>query len=291
MISFTRSYPKDKTLLENNILYEDLFDDVKMTINPKTKEEGYPITSSRSGVFVTIDKYRAYVNCITKVVKNSFSDKKLRSYENLSLSDTKTTVDFINGIIDHDDAKLSGVHVGFTIPTTIPGKEIIKMNVLMHKYKYCNHDLVRNKKEYAKEFVRHNFKIGLYARKDCENKNSLKIELKLNKNAEFKKFQIISINDLTNKKKLEELFNLLLKRFDELIIVDIFEPFEGRDYELLQEFLNYRYWKKLANTSSRQTQSKHKKKFEALIHRYNLDTKKIELKKELNKAFTRFISN
>lgn len=291
MIDFIRSYHKDKTQLEDAVLSGDLFDNVQRTIDPKTGETIYPITSSCDGFSVSIDRYRAYINCATKAILYNFSKVKLRSSKNFSFSDFKTAVNSINAVIEHDETKLSGVHVGFIIPTTIAGKEIIQMNILMHKYKYCNHDLVKNTKEYTKEFVYHNYKIGFYSYKNRENENFLKIVLKLNKSAEFSKYEIKSVNDLMQKKKLIDLFELFIKRFDEMIIVDSFESFDGDDYRSLQEFLNYGYWKNLAKTKSRQTQSIHKKKFEALIHKYHLDSQKIELKKELNNAFTRFISN
>ncbi len=291
MIDFVRSYHNDKTQLEDTVLNGDLFDDVRRTIDPKTGETIYPITSSCDGFFVSIDRYRAYINCVIKAILYNFSKVKLRSSKNFSFSDLKTAVNSINAVSDHDETKLSGIHVGFVIPTTIAGKEIIKMNVLMHKYKYCNHDLMKNTKEHIKEFVSHNYKIGFYSYKNPENENFLKIVLKLNKSAEFSKYEIKSLNDLIQKKKLIDLFKLFMKRFDEMIIIDSFESFEGDDYRALQEFLNYGYWKKLAKTKSRQTQSRHKKKFEALIYKYHLDSQKIELKKELNNAFTRFISN
>jgi hypothetical protein len=291
MIDFIRSYHNNKTQFEDTVLSEDLFDNVVMTIDPKTNEKGYPITGSHKGFFVKIDDYRAYIKCVPKMILYNFSKLKLLLNKNLSFSNFKTGIDCINGVIDHNSTKLSGVNIGFMIPTTIAGKDIIKINILMHKYKHCNHDLVRNKKEHIKEFIHHNYKIGFYASNKSGEDNFLKVELKLNKSAEFRKFGINNINDLTQKKKLTDLFNLLMKRFDELIIVDSFEYFDGEDYEELKNYLSYSYWPTLSNTKTRQTKSRHKKKFEALIDKYNLDSQKVKLKQQLNKAFTKFISN
>ena len=285
MIDFLRSYHDNKTQFEDTVLNEDLFDNVQITLDTKTGEREYPITCSRGGFSILIDKYRAYINCVPKMILFNFLKLKLLSNKNLSLSNFKTGIDCINGVIDHNYTKLSGVNIGFTIPTSTAGKDIIKMNVLMHNYKHCNHDLVVNKKKYTKEFVYHNYKIMLSADKNGRNKNLLKIVLKLNKSAGFRKFGINNINDLTQKKKLTDLFNLFMKRFDELIIVDTLQYFEGKDYEELENYLNYTYWSTLSSAKSSQTKSRHKKKFEALINKYNLGSLKAKLKQELNKSF------
>lgn len=291
MIDFLRSYHDNKAQFEDTVLREDLFDNVAMIIDPKTGETEYPITCSKEGFTILIDKYRAYINCVPKMVLHNFKKLELLQNKNLSFSNFKTGIDCINGVIDHNYTKLSGVNIGFTIPTTIAGKDIIKMNVLMHNYKHCNHDLVINKKQYKKEFVHHNYKIGFYADNKDGGTTLLKVVLKLNKSVEFSKFGINNINDLTQKKKLTDLFNLLMKRFDELIIVDNLEYIKGKDCEELENYLNYTYWSTLSSTKSSQTKSRHKKKFEALINKYNLGSLKAKLKQELNKSFREFISS
>jgi hypothetical protein len=290
MIDFIRSYHNNKTQFEETVLSGDFYENIERTIDPNTYEEGYPITCSKGGLSISIDEYRAYINCSTKMILYNFSEVKLIKNKNLSYSDFRTSVDCIDGIIVNDETCMSGVSFGFTIPTHVAGKDIIKMNLLMHKYNHCNHDLVKDRNVYLKEFVYHNYKIGFYA----DNKgggNFLKVILKLNKSLEFRKFGINNVDDLIQKKGLTDLFNLLIRRFDELILVDSFEPFEGKDNDDLQNYLSYSYWTTLSNTKSRQTKSRHKKKFEGLITKYNLDSQKVKLKQELNKAFIEFISN
>ena len=253
MIDFLRSYHDNKTQFEGTVLSGSLFDNVEMIIDAKTGETEYPITCSEGGFSILIDKYRAYINCVPKMILYHFSKLKLLQNKNLSLSNFKTGIDCINGEIDHNYTKLSGVNIGFTIPTNTAGKDIIKMNVLMHNYKHCNHDLVVNKKKYTKEFVHHNYKIGFYAENNDGGTNFIKVVLKLNKSVEFGKFGINNINDLTQKKKLTDLFNLFMKRFDELIIVDTLQYFEGKDYKELESYLSYTYRSTLSSTKSSQT--------------------------------------
>jgi hypothetical protein len=93
------------------------------------------------------------------------------------------------------------------------------------------------------------------------------------------------------KDALKALFELFIKRFDELIIIDNYENIEEKDSALLKQFLNYRYWVNLNKNNSRQTLYRKRNKFKTLIIKYDLNTQKLNLKKELYKAFNEFIKN
>jgi hypothetical protein len=292
MIDFIRTYHKNKSQFELSILNDVSFEDLKCTINPRTKEESYPITCSKDGFSIQIDEYRLYINCSIKVINNRVSKFKVKSHSNLSFSKLENALEHLNeNIAEVRKLKLSGLHVGFTIPTKLSGQEIIKMNILMHKFKYYNHNKTSNNSKEVKEFTYHNFKILFEADKKGDNQYFLKVLLKINKSIELKKIGITDITDLMNKIKLRNLFNLLIKKIDELIIVDEYLDFGGKDYEILNEYLTSTYWKDLAKRKSRQTQMIHKRKLKKIIEKYNLSSQKTDLKRRLNKVFDEFISN
>lgn len=292
MIDFIRTYHKNKSQFEATILNDDSFEDLKSTINPKTKEESYPITCSKDGFSIQIDKYRLYINCSIKIINNKVSKFKVKSHSNLSFSKLKNALEHLNeNIVEVRNVKLSGLHIGFTIPTELKGQEIIKLNILMHKFNYYNHNKTSNNSKEVKEFTYSNFSILFEADKKGNNQYFLKVLLKINKSIELKKIGINDINDLLDEIKLRNLFELLIKKIDELIIIDEYKDFGGKDYEMLNEYLTSTYWKDLAKRKSRQTEMRHKRKFKKIIENYNLNTRKTDLKRSLNTVFDEFISN
>ncbi|WP_341221594.1 hypothetical protein [Polaribacter atrinae] len=292
MIDFIRTYHKNKSQFELKILNDESFAGLKKTINLRTKEESYPMTCSKDGFSIEIDEYRLYINCFIKAIINKTSISKLKSHSNLSFSKLKNVLEYLNeNIVELRKLKLSGLHVGFTIPTELKGQEIIKMNILMHKFNYYNHNKTSNKSKEIKEFTYYNFKILFEADKKGNNQYFLKVLLKINKSVELKKIGINDITDLLSNVKIKNLFDLLIKKIDELAIIDEYLDFGGKDYEMLNEYLTSTYWKDLAKRKSRQTQLRHKRKFKQIIEKYNLNTQKTDLKRRLNKVFDEFISN
>jgi hypothetical protein len=147
-----------------------------------------------------------------------------------------------------------------------------------------------------KEFVYHNYTLGIYA--DPKNKNSkskrLKIELKVNKSVVLKKLGINGIIDLLDKSKLQALFDEFLKRFDELTIIDEIinsAPFSETDLENLKKYTNPTFWSELTIKNKRQEKLTHKNNFLRIQNEYGLNNLKNELKKSLAEAFSIFINN
>lgn len=290
MIESLRSYHRDKWLFESFIIKGGKYSDVKKIFNVNTKSIEYPITAKENGVVISIDQYKGYFTGFPKIIHNNFNKSKLNTYRNLSYSQFKSSIDVLNEfIINPEDTKLSGIQLGFSIPSIIKGEDIIKLNILMFQYQYYNHNKKQDKNRELKEFVSTNYTIGVYAEKKIKGQQHfIKIILNLKKSVEFKKFGISNINDLQEKEKLRLLFESFISKFNDLIIVD---SFIGQDYGQLQKFLNSRYWKDLANSKSRQTSYIHRKKFQELILKNSLNTQKLYLEKELRKAFEQFISN
>ena len=194
--------------------------------------------------------------------------------------------------MDSNETKISKISYGFSVPTNVAGKDLVKINVLMHKLNYYNHDKKHKKKVELKEFEYTNHTIGVYAsKKEHGLENFLTINLTLNKSLDLKKIGIVTINDLVKKEKLKLLFDLFMVRFNELIIVDNYENVKGKDNQSLRKYLNYRYWETLSIKTTRQTKCRERKKFLALIVKYNLNKQKLYLEAELRKAFEEFYNN
>lgn len=293
MIDTIKSYHKTKFEYEHFLTKSSTFDDVKSVIDIKTGEVNYPITAYQNGVSALVDKYRAYIIGYQKNIHRYISKGNIHQYKNLTHSDFLKTINHYKSyMMDSDETKISRISYGFSVPTNIAGKDLVKMNILMHKLNYYNHDKKKKKKNELKEFEYTNHTIGVYASKnELGLENYLTINLTLNKSLCLKKKGIITVNDLVKKEKLKLLFDLFMMRFNELIIVDNYDKIKGKDNQSLRKYLNYRYWETLSIKKTRQTKCREKKKFHALILKHNLNKQKLYLEVELKKAFNQFITN
>lgn len=295
MIGQFRTYAQSKADLENEVLVGNQFHDVTQPINSKTNGKDYPITAESNGVSIYIDEYRGYVNCSTKSVHNSCSNLRIRKHENLTFSKLKNVVKSLEKLnLNIESNKVSQLNMSFTIPVTGVIKEIIQTNIYLHKCKYYNYNKKSLSKHYAmKEFEYTNYTIGFYTVINHKNESYLNIILKLKKSVEFnrKKVLINRIEDFAVKENLDMLFNIFMKKFDEIVMVDNFEEVAEKDDELLKKYLNYRFWEEAHEYKNRQYKSRHFKNFVLILQRNNLDTKKTEIKNQLLKSFKQFIEN
>lgn len=293
MVESTKSYHESKIVFEAFLLRSNKFSEVNRPTNTKSYSKGYPITSYECGVNASVRKYVANISGSHKAIYNSISNPRLNSLNNLTYSQFKKSVKHLDEfMINSENTILSGMKLGFTIPTKIRGRDLIRLNILMHKFQYYNFNKVPQKRQEIKEFDKTNYSIGFYAdKKNIDKQYYIKIVLEFHNRKEFDEFEIKNINDLLKKDILRKLFDLFMKKFNEMIIVDNYKNIEGNDHELLKDFLGYRYWRNLSQSSSRSTPYRHRMKFHKIIKKHNLNTQKLYLENELRKAFEKFISN
>lgn len=292
MISFFRNYPINKNAIENSVLRSDLFTNVKCTYNLKEKQEGYPINANLESISISIDKYRSYMNCFTKPILNTSCNKNVPRYRNIKYSELQSTIqhltDFGLGIEKH---KISKIHLSLVIQLNIDIKDLIKTNIYLHKSKYYNHNKNHaNISGDIKEFDYSHYKIGFYEVKNPFGKSFLKITLQLKKNTHFKN-HINNVEDLTKKENLKYLFEILIKRFNEVVIVDNFDKIDSKKGKQVNKYLNYRFWENISKTRSRQVKSSHMKKFLSIINELKLAKTKSIIHDELKREFTSFLKS
>ncbi|AXG73515.1 hypothetical protein DVK85_04415 [Flavobacterium arcticum] len=293
MIDIIKSYHKTKSEYQLFITERDVFEDVKRLTNLKTGEVNYPITAYQNGVSVLIDKYRAFIIGYLKNIHRCISKGYMHQFENLTFSDSLRAIKNLKSyMIDSGETKISKISYGFSVPTKKAGKDLIKMNILMHKLNYYNHNKKKKKNIELKEFEYTNYTIGIYAsKKKLGLENFLSINLTLSKSLELRKMGILNVNDLEKKEKLKLLFDFFMLRFNEIIIVDNYENVKGKDKLSLEKYLSNRYWESFNTQNGRKAKYREKTKFNALILKYNLNKEKLNLESELRKAFSVFISN
>ncbi|MBD3863256.1 hypothetical protein [Olleya marilimosa] len=293
MIDMIKSYHKTKSEYQLFITGSNVFDDVKGVVDIKTGEESYPIKAYQNGVSALIDKYRAFIIGNLKSIHRHVSRGYMHQYKNLTFSEYFIALEnFKSYIIDSDETKISKISYGFSVPTKIAGKDLIKMNILMHKLNYYNHNKKNKKNTELKEFEYTNHTICVYAsKKGLGLENYLRVNLTLNKSLDLKKIGVITVSDLVNKEKLKLLFDLFMLRFNDIIIVDNYENVKGKDKISLDKYLSNRYWESFNTQNGRKAKYREKTKLHALILKHNLNKEKLNIESELRKAFSVFISN
>jgi hypothetical protein len=296
MIDNIRIYYKPKYEYENWFLKTKLLNDKNSNYNLKSGNKEYPITCSEYGINFIIDEYNSFISIHLKAFHNSTNYReKLSSIQNISFSQLHNILQKAKPyLLDVNKVKISQIQLTFSIPLEVSGKSVIEKNILMLNYKYYNHNKQKQKQKQkiTKEFELTNFKITFIAEKKGDKSNYLNIILKMKKNVEFRGIQFI--HQLLEKEKLKEMFSIFLKRYDQLIIVDSiesFEGFKGIDKSLMKKFMFYGYWTNTSEKISRQALCKQKKKFESLLSKYNLLKNKTTITKKLEIAFEEFISN
>jgi hypothetical protein len=186
-----------------------------------TGEVKYPYTTNVGSMDVGVSKNSGYVkNSLHKLYNyNTTGDEQ--NYNNFSYSTIRDTIDFLSKkVIDVNSTKLTQLEFGINIAIDKLPELLVRRNFLQAKF---SNDY-RGKGE-LKQFSHNNYFIKVYdkGKQFGLEENILRFEIKFIKAKEFQALGICNLEDLKSKGNLRRLFVYLLKRFDELTIVDDFD--------------------------------------------------------------------
>lgn len=296
MIDFVRTYAKNKYDFETKVLNLKKFN-IKTSFEIDTKEIKYPYIAKSEGLFIKIDHYNGYYSmCPSVLLYHLISETKESTFnlKKLSFSQLQISIDsFIELIKGSEFYKISQLTIGFNVSLNKDGKPFIENNLLAHKNRYYTSNLKLGSKKITKVFDYAVYKLSLSSDKKKFDK-TLKISLKLKGKELLNSLGIFNLSDLRKKEIYKELVNSLICKVEELIIVDDindYDRFNNKDRERIKEYLAFNYWNSKNKKTSRQNLSYHKKNFNGLIDKYELNTLKKDLILEIKKAFQHFIDN
>lgn len=121
----------------------------------------------------------------------------------------------------------------------------------------------------------------------------MRFEIKFVSSKEFNPLGVYNLDDLIIKENLNMLFKYLMKRFDELLIVDDITEnpqIPMNDIDSLNSYSSFVYWENLSKNNQRQTKMRHKKKYFNLLEKYDLLKTKKMLKNQLIQKFEKLIN-
>ncbi|MCW4470349.1 hypothetical protein OGH69_15350 [Flavobacterium sp. MFBS3-15] len=295
MIDFIRLVYDDKEDIEEYILLKENFDKVYTIFEYHSGEILYPYKASCENMEVGINNKVVFIKNSIHKLYNVLENNGEQNHNDLTYSKLSGTINYLRSkFIGLDDAKLTVLEFGLNISTPIPAEDIIRGNIIRHGGEEYSHRLkFKGKGEYM-QFDHTDYYIKVYdkAKQYGLIDNILRFEIKFIRKREFNKLDVYNITDLLNKDILRRLFDYLLKRFDNMVIIDDFSYISCEvDKAALNTYTSRRYWTDLSKQYSRQTKSIHKKKFSELLAKYDLLKTRNNLRQSLIDKFHFLISN
>lgn len=291
MIGLITLHYDDKSRLEEFILQnKSSMDNITMTQDILNEKVKYPLISSKNLIEYKVDQYKGYVQLNMRKYYSYISNRKYM--QEFNYSQLCKCIDFLTKkIVDIERTTLSRLSIVLYLKVEKPPKELINSCFLMHNLNNYNHDISPNHKGALKQFEYHNYVLGVhdFSKSDL----LLKVTLRFKNSAEYRKLGIRNIVDLKDKFKLIALFNIFQRRFNELTIIDnrSYISICDSDKEKLLQYSNPIFWGNLDNLGKRKSKSYHKRNFELLQSKYNLDTLKSSLSNSISHEIEHFMKN
>lgn len=296
MIDFVRVGYRDKNKLEQFVMNQENFEKVYTVLEYHSGEILYPYKTNLENLEIIINEKSGYVKNSVHKLKNVLMSGQDHNYNDFSYSEFVSLMDYLKGnIIDVMETNLTQLEFGLNIDVPKSAKAIIKESILMHNLKRRTALRRFNGKGYLLEFEHYNYTIKVYdkAKQYGLMENILRFEIKFKGKKEFNKLGIYNLEDLKNRENLKTLFRYLMKRFDELLIVDKLignMQIPEKDIDRLNSFSSFFYWENLSKEDKRQTKTRHKVKYFKLLERYDLLKTKQMLRNQLVQKFEKLIN-
>lgn len=295
MIDFIRLQYKDKSTIEPFVSDSRNFEQLITSLEYHSGEVLYPLKVNIHNVEVTVNEKSAYVKNSLHKFHNVLHGLGNQNHNDFTYGNLIDVIDCLKcNLIDLNDADITQLEFGLNIEVPKSAEVLIRENIFFHKYKAYNHNKKFKGKGEYKQYDYSNYYIKIYDKAKQYNRfnNILRFEIKFINKKEFNALGVKHIDDLKSKENLERLFNYLLKRFDEMLIVDDLsvDKVPNNDYKKLELYLSSNFWEKLSDRKLRNSKAKHKKEFEDLLSKYNLLRTKSHLRNLLIQKFQLLIN-
>ncbi|RZJ66760.1 MAG: hypothetical protein EOO50_08690 [Flavobacterium sp.] len=191
---------------------------------------------------------------------------------------------------------LTNLEFGFNIKIDEDPNDFVKYRVLMYNFRDHEERDRFDTGEYYKEFRRTDYKWKIYKKTNFKkpNENILRIEIKFLRSRQLDKLGIVSINDLTKKENLENLFDFFLDKFEDLMIVDsgIGNVGSIEQRNRLMQFTNIKYWNDLIEQNvTDKVRDNRRASAIKLISNLKMDTTKNILRDKIVSKFSLLIAS
>lgn len=193
--------------------------------------------------------------------------------------------------------RLSQLEFGLNIKLPEPAEDIIKQNIIQHKLKILRDYGGLNSEAGCKQCNHSNYDFKIFYDKTKRlglNEHIIRFEIKYKNSNGFKPLGILNLHHLKSKTLLQNLFNDLLKRFDELTIVDNIptdSKISNKDKRKLQAYLSDYFWASLSECYNRYIKANERKEFQNLLIKNDLLKTKAFLRASLIQKFNELLNS
>ncbi|NRR91413.1 hypothetical protein HSX10_07535 [Winogradskyella undariae] len=297
MIDFVRLNFKDKDRIEPFVCNKDNFEELLTVLECHSGEIRYPFTTNIGNMEIRINDKYAYVKNSIHKLNNQLNGKDAHNHNDFRYSELCKTIDHLdNRLTDLKNTRLTQLEFGLNIKLPVPAECIIRQNLILHQLKIHNHNEQFGGKGEYKQFNHYNYYFKIYdkAKQYGLEEHIIRIEIKYKSNKSFHPMGVFKLHDLKSKKCLLNLFNDLLKRFDELTIVDSVmadTKITKKDKSQLESYLSYNYWETLSERENRNRKSKEKLEFQRLLVKNDLLKTKTFLRASLIQKFNELLNS
>lgn len=295
MIDFVNIRYHDKSRLEKFVLNPKNFEKVFVTKEHHSQAEMYPYKAKFENMDISITEKQAVVKNSLHKLYNALNSEKEHNYNDFSYNQICEMIDYVKSrVVDANKTKLTQMEFGFNIEIPVKAEELIKQSVLMHKLEGHTLEEYYDGKGYLKSFVHNDYLLKIYDKSKqfkIKQRNILRVEVKFRNAKALNRLGVFNLEDLKDKEKLKLLFDELVKRYDELTIVDAYQERNDIPDEVktkLDAFSSFNYWLMFNNGQSKM---RHKRKYERLIEEYNLLNVKANIRTKLIDKFQELINS
>lgn len=296
MIDFVRARIVNRSELVDLLCDPIEFPETSTNLKLHSSEIGSFLKANYYNMEFRVTEKYAFVQNSLHVFNNEFLHNKSTNYNDFSFFELRNSLEKlekkVSGVFD---AEITQLEFGFNFYTSMPPSNIIKNNILMHDFNGHSVDRLMEHSSSLKRFDYHNYQVKVYD-KGQQNKlsnNLMRYEVRFIRTPELRKLNIVKIADLKNRANLQNVFEYSMKRFDSLIIVDSI-PFDysisADEKSLITQYRSSDFWNTQKDRDLRNQKSKHKLRFNELLHKHNLLTIKTELRNSLNQKFQMLIN-
>lgn len=296
MIDFVRIFYRDKQKLENSAIKDEKLGNINSIFEYHTGLLKYPYKAKIENIEIDLTEKYGFVKGSLHKYYNNCKTGENHNYNSFTKSNLFEVIDNLSEkIVDFENTTLTQLEVGLNLELDISPKKFLEKHVLFHNLKGINLD--KNYKGGGKmlqyDYSEYYVKIYDKGRMYNVSKNILRFEVKFIKKRPLKELKLFTISDLKREDVLEKLFSMLLKRFDEMLILDDYtkKKIDSEDLILLQKYTSQRFWMVDIKSKSRTTKSNQIKKLNNLIDKYHLGNYKASLRKQLIEKYTEFRNN
>lgn len=239
------------------------------------------ITSANAFIYGSVHKFS---NIKGKLENQNYNDFNLCQF-NESVDVLQRELGFVS-----KETKITNLEFGFNIEIEEDPKTIIDEKILMFDYKSHNRDQKYRGQGDFKEFQMTDYSFKVYNKSKqykIKDRDIIRFELKITNSRYLKKLGVNTLSDV-NYEAFIKLYDIFIKQFDKLMILDSIKPPEGLPLDekvFFNQYTNPIQWQSNNTLKVYTNKYRTQAKFDKIIKAHNLLNTKALLREKLALKF------